>query len=184
MPVTSIIILKRCIWLPLIHIIKQRKPTCLKEPAALDIIACKWLPHIYRLTASCLRGQDKLCRCMWMPTSCRFCFNRATSMFKCLLFVPAVTCSPIASSVAEWFVECLFVNISDPEALTSSFPPPAAKPGGSCTLLPSIRLLPSSKCNVHLRNSAILSLWHWCNNMFCRTQENSFNLRIRFPSMR
>ena len=24
---------------------KQRKPTCLKEPAALAIIACKWFPH-------------------------------------------------------------------------------------------------------------------------------------------
>ncbi len=40
--------------------------------------------------------------------------------------------------------------------LTSSLPPAPVKPGGSCTRLPSTLLLPSSKCNVHLRNSAIV----------------------------
>ena len=46
-------------------------------------------------------------------------------------------------------------QLFDSAARTSSLPPPAAKPGGSSTRLPSPRLLPSSKCKDHLRNSAI-----------------------------
>ena len=35
MPETVIMMLKRCIWLPLIHIMKHMNPTFLKTPCAL-----------------------------------------------------------------------------------------------------------------------------------------------------
>ena len=76
-------------------------------------------------------------------------------MFKDLL-LPAITCaltgatlSPKSNRRGRYGRKLLC-------KLTNSLPPAPVKPGGSCTRLPSTLLLPSSKCSVHLRNSAIV----------------------------
>lgn len=78
-------------------------------------------------------------------------------MFKDLL-LPAITCAVTGATLtADGNRRGRYGGILLCK-LTSSLPPAPVKPGGSCTRLPSTLLLPSSKCSVHLRNSAIVSL--------------------------
>lgn len=76
-------------------------------------------------------------------------------MFRDLL-LPAITCAGTGATLTarsnRWgrYGGILLCK------LTSSLPPAPVKPGGSCTRLPSTLLLPSSKCSVHLRKSAIV----------------------------
>lgn len=76
-------------------------------------------------------------------------------MFKDLL-LPAITCAVTGATLPAGRNPRGRHGGTLLSKLTSSLPPAPVKPGGSCTRLPSTLLLPSSKCSVHLRNSAIV----------------------------
>jgi len=113
-------------------------------------MACIAASHsCYNLKIPCVSNFTML------QTSCRLCLRRATSMFRDLL-LPAITCAVTGATLTPKSNRRGHCGGNSLCKLTSSLPPAPVKPGGSCTRLPSTLLLPSSKCSVHLRNSAIV----------------------------